>query len=70
MTENYVIERKICPKCKDVLKKLAVSPALPTYIGKPGRTSDDKTPAISTTEVWTVEMYHCPTCRFVELYAI
>jgi phage FluMu protein Com len=70
MTENYVVNHKMCPKCPEVvMNKLNTSAAIPTYIGKSGRKLNDKTPAISLTDAWTVEVYSCPICRFVELYA-
>jgi Zn-finger nucleic acid-binding protein len=69
MTKNYEIDRKICPKCSEVMHRVNASTALPTYIGSKDRKPGDRDPAISVSDVWTVEMYTCPKCRFVELYA-
>jgi phage FluMu protein Com len=70
MPENYVVDHKMCPKCPDVaMNKLNTVATLPTYIGKNEKSSDTSTPVISVTDAWTVEVYSCPICRFVELYA-
>lgn len=69
MTENYVADQKLCPKCSESMNRINTVTALPTYIGKEGRKLGDPSPAISISEVWTLEMYTCPKCRFVELYA-
>jgi Zn-finger nucleic acid-binding protein len=66
---NNVNERKTCPKCSDVLSKVDVTVALPRCIDDGIRKVGDPTPAISLSSVLPVEMYYCPTCRFVELYA-
>ena len=69
MTENYVADQKLCPKCSETMNRVNASTALPVYIGEKDRKPGDKSPAISVSDVWTVEMYTCPKCRFVELYA-
>ena len=69
MPYQSVADRKICPKCSEAMNRVDAVTALPAYIGKEGRKYGDKSPAISISEVWTVEMYVCPKCRFVELYA-
>jgi hypothetical protein len=44
--------------------------ALPKHLNpEVGRVVGDPSPAISLSDVWAVEMYFCPNCRFVELYA-
>ena len=62
-------ERKVCPKCSDSMHKLDVLTAIPQYIHEGARMFSDKTPAISLSSVFPVEMYMCESCRFVELYA-
>lgn len=64
------IDNKICPKCTDVMTLVKTTGAIPKCIEEVGgRSVGDKTPAISISDVLTVEMYYCPSCRFVELYA-
>ena len=42
---------------------------LPKYTGKGADIVGDPTPVISQADVWTVEIYCCPNCRFLEIYA-
>jgi hypothetical protein len=70
MTEHHVVNHKLCPKCETVImKKMPTSGTLPKYIGKSGTPLGDPTPVISQSDVFVAEVYFCPMCRFVELYA-
>jgi len=63
------MDKKLCPKCTDNMRKLEVLTALPEYTGESGRRLSDQTPAISLSSVYPLELYMCESCRFVELYA-
>jgi phage FluMu protein Com len=70
MAENFIpLEHKVCPKCGDEMNKTGVPVAIPRYTHEGVRFMRDKSPAISQSDVFPLEMYHCNNCRLVELYA-
>jgi hypothetical protein len=66
---EILMDDKICPKCSTPMNLAETMGAIPKHIGEGARLRSDKTPAISTSDVLTVTLYYCPSCRFVELYA-
>ncbi len=62
-------DEHVCPKCSDKMNLMPTPGTLPKYTGKGVHALGDPTPVISQSDVWTVEIYCCPNCRFVELYA-
>jgi len=58
---------KKCPKCSDHprMNMLEKTVGLPEYLDqKPGQTQ-----RINPSEVFPLEAYFCPKCRYVEFYA-
>ena len=62
-------EIKKCPKCSQTMSQQ------PVHFGIPGLLDDrfdrktDQGQKISLNQVFAVEAYLCPTCRYLELYA-
>jgi Zn-finger nucleic acid-binding protein len=69
MPQQSEIDQKICPKCTDKMNRLPVEGTLPHHKGGDAHIAGDLRPVISLSEVWPVEIYCCPNCRFLELYA-
>lgn len=69
MPQNFATDVKTCPKCSDTMTKVDVVGAIPKSIGLKVRSVSDPSPAISISDVLPVELYRCPGCKFVELYA-
>jgi hypothetical protein len=59
-------EIRLCPKCSQPMRLVDMACGLPAYID-PDKRDKDKN-AISTKLVLPVAVYHCPNCRYVELY--
>lgn len=63
------VYRVVCPKCSERMNLVPGLSAIPTHIGSGVRSPTDKSPRFSLSEALTVEVYFCPNCRFIELYA-
>lgn len=63
------VGRKTCPKCSDTMTKYDAVSALPRNLDNGPRKLNDPTQIISLSSVFAVDVYWCPSCRFVELYA-
>ena len=62
------MDEKLCPKCSQPMNLMDSLTGLPRYTHVGARAVSDETPAISLSDVLTVELYFCPNCRFVEMY--
>ena len=69
MSQHETIDEHVCPKCSDKMNLMPTLGTLPKYTGKGADIVGDPTPVISQADVWTVEVYCCPNCRFLEIYA-
>ena len=61
------IDRKMCPKCSEEMRQLEIILALPKYIEHDDTPKDGSN--INLKGAFGLEVYWCPACRFVELYA-
>jgi|GEM_PF-7055821 len=62
------MNEKVCPKCNTPMNLMDILVGLPRYTREGARAVNDKTPAISVSDVLTAELYFCPNCRFLEMY--
>jgi predicted nucleic-acid-binding Zn-ribbon protein len=56
-----------CPKCQTEMARTSMIGAIPEHVAHDARDKDGY--KISPKEALPVFIYHCPQCRFVELYS-
>ena len=64
----FPTQNRPCPKCATPMMIHEVARALPQYIDSEHREKADS-PNISTKYALPVELWFCPHCRFLELFA-